>query len=359
NFVNLSGLAQSIYYRRIQAADVLGNLSPRSTGTMFQYDFSGFTVSVPNGNNLNANSANNVSISLYDTSNNLLSGYNGTVAWSITGVTTPPNPPYNTFTIPATSGLMSNPSGIYTFANGLNITYPGQYQLTVYDVNNPAISGSVIVTVYGVLPSSLSGSISVTPQYSAGPFTVNLATNIDANYTLTGPFTTMNGTLNTTASLPTAFNTVVNGSYTLNVAYTTGFYVYTASTNVILDTVPPTVTVVSPSSGSTLSGSMVTFTWTGSEFGTPSFSGYNITVTDGTTVVQQTGYAAQSMTLTLPNDGVRTITVTAIDQAGNTTTAASTFTVDTTAPSITNPYPSQNTLSVTPFNFGWTNVDSG
>ena len=65
------------------------------------------------------------------------------------------------------------------------------------------------------------------------------------------------------------------------------------------------------------------------------------------------------MTLTLPNDGVRTITVTAIDQAGNTTTAASTFTVDTTAPSITNPYPSQNTLSVTPFNFGWTHVDVG
>ncbi len=126
----------------------------------------------------------------------------------------------------------------------------------------------------------------------------------------------------------------------------------------ILDTTAPTVQVVSPTSGSTLSGSIVNFTWTGSEFGTPSFSGYNITVTDGTTVVQQTGYGAQSMTLTL-TDGVRTITVTAIDQAGNTATAASTFTVDTTIPTITNPYPSQNTIGTTPFNFTWTHVDVG
>jgi len=176
---------------------------------MFQYDFSGFVVSVPNANNLNANITNNVSISLYDMSSNLLTGYNGTVAWTITGVTTPSNPLYNTFTIPTTSGLVASTNGVYTFTGGLNITYPGEYQLTVYDVNNPAISGSINVIVYGVLPSTLSGSIVATPQYSNGSFTVDLSTNIEANYTLTGPFTTMNGTLNTTASLPTAFNTVV------------------------------------------------------------------------------------------------------------------------------------------------------
>lgn len=64
------------------------------------------------------------------------------------------------------------------------------------------------------------------------------------------------------------------------------------------------------------------------------------------------------MTLTL-FDGVHTITITAIDQAGNLTTTTSSFTVDTTPPTITNPYPSQNTIGATPFNFGWTNVDSG
>ena len=115
---------------------------------------------------------------------------------------------------------------------------------------------------------------------------------------------------------------------------------------------------MSPTSGSTISGSIVNISWTGSEFGTPSFSGYNITVTDGTTTIQQTGYGSQSMTLTL-TDAVRTVTVTAIDNAGNSTAAASTFTVDTTAPSITNPYPSQNTIGTTPFNFTWNHVDTG
>lgn len=64
------------------------------------------------------------------------------------------------------------------------------------------------------------------------------------------------------------------------------------------------------------------------------------------------------MTLTLA-DGVRTVTITAIDQAGNSTTTTSTFTVDTTAPTIANPYPSQTMISTTPFNFSWTHVDVG
>lgn len=195
---NLSGLAQTIYYRRVQAVDLLGNTSIRSTGTMFQYAFSGFVISVPNNTGLSANVANTISLSLYDTGNNVLTGYNGTVAWSITGINTPPNPPYNTFTIPTTGNLVASTSGVYTFTNGLNITYPGQYQLTVYDINNPSVSGSIVVTVYGVAPSALSGSISVTPTYTSGVFTVNLATNVGSAFTLSGPFATISGTINTT-----------------------------------------------------------------------------------------------------------------------------------------------------------------
>lgn len=288
NFVNLSGLAQTIYYRRVQAVDSLGNTSSRSTGTMFQYAFSGFVLSVANNTGLSVNQVNTVSLSLYDVSNNLLTGYQGTVAWSITGINTPPNPPYTGFTIPATSGLVANTNGIYTFASGLTITYPGIYQLTVYDVNNPSISGSIQVTVIGVVPSVLSGSISIIPQYTNGAFTINLATNTSASYVLSGPFAPVNGAINTTVSIPTTFNTTNQGSYPVSVTYATGFYVYTASTTVILDTTAPSVQLTSPVSGSTVSGSIVTIAWTGSEFGTPSFSGYNITVSDGISPIQQT-----------------------------------------------------------------------
>lgn len=262
NFVDLSGLAQTIYYRRVQAIDNLGNTSARSTSTMFQYAFSGFVLSVANNTGLSVNQINTVSLSLYDISNNLLTGYQGTVAWSITGINTPPNPPYTGFTIPATSGLVANTNGVYTFTSGLTITYPGIYQLTVYDINNPSISGSIQVTVIGVLPSALSGSIGVVPAYTNGAFTINLATNTSATYTLSGPFAPTNGSINTTASLPTTFNTSTQGNYPVSVTYTTGYYIYTASTTVILDTTAPTVQVVSPSSGSTVSGAIVTITWT-------------------------------------------------------------------------------------------------
>ena len=184
--------------------------------------------------------------------------------------------------------MLASSSGIYTFTSGLTITYPGIYQLTVYDVNNPSISGSIQVTVIGVVPSVLSGSISVVPQYTNGAFTVNLTTNTNATYVLSGPFAPVNGAINTTASIPTAFNTSTQGSYPVNVTYATGFYVYTASTTVILDTTTPSVQVTSPASSSTVSGSIVTIAWTGSEFGTPSFSGYNITVSDGISPIQQT-----------------------------------------------------------------------
>lgn len=356
--VNVNGLQPTTYYRRVQAVDSLGNTSTRSTGTMFHYAFSGFVISVANNTGLVTNQSNTVSVSIYDIANTLLTGYNGTIAWSISGINTPPNPPYNTFTIPTTGTLVASSSGIYTFANALNITYPGLYQLTVYDVNDPSISGSILLTVYGVAANMLSGSISVTPQYTTGPFTVNLTSSTDANYVLTGPFATLNGTLNTTASIPTSFNTNVQGSYPVSVSYSTGFYIYSVSTNVVLDTTAPSVQILSPTSGATISGSIVNIMWTGSEFGTPSFSGYNVTVTNGITPIQQNSYQSQSMTLTL-TDGVRTVTVVAIDHAGNNTSTSSTFTIDTIAPTIASPYPSQTVVGTTPFNFGWTNIDNG
>lgn len=133
---------------------------------------------------------------------------------------------------------------------------------------------------------------------------------------------------------------------------------YTSSVSVIYDTIAPTITNITPTTGSTVTGSTVTLAWSGSEFGSASFSGYDILLTDGTNSYTFLGYNTQNIQANV-TDGNRVLYITGTDQAGNIATGSSSFSVDNTAPTIDSVSGSQQVFTTLPFSLGWNVTDTG
>ncbi len=120
-----------------------------------------------------------------------------------------------------------------------------------------------------------------------------------------------------------------------------------------VDTTPPTLSITSPANNSYTNQSSVTITWTGSD----SLSGiayYNISRDGGSWENLST---TTSKTYTL-SDGSHTVTVIAVDNAGNTKVSSITFTVDTTPPTLSITSPANNSYTNQPhIGVTWTGSD--
>ena len=77
-------------------------------------------------------------VTAYDPYGNVATGYRGTVHFISTdhGAVLPPN---YTFT--------AGDAGIHTFGNGVTMRTVGQQTITVFDISNPSITGSIVVYV--------------------------------------------------------------------------------------------------------------------------------------------------------------------------------------------------------------------
>lgn len=105
-----------------------------------------------------------------------------------------------------------------------------------------------------------------------------------------------------------------------------------ASSAFNIDTVPPTIAILHPVPGSTHGSSAVEYTVQYSDDQALDLTSLKILV-DGTLQVVTPGASTASGTVTLA-DGNHTLTASIKDKTGNQATASSTFSVDTTAPSI-------------------------
>ena len=130
-----------------------------------------------------------------------------------------------------------------------------------------------------------------------------------------------------------------------------------ASVDVLVDTTPPIVEMLSPAPGTYLTVGEITATWTATD-ATSGVDHFEVTL-DGTFRVNLPA-TTSTFTYTGLADGAHTIAVTAFDVAGHWKTASALVTIDTTAPSVTPLSPAAHSLLNTPSaTVTWTAGDSG
>lgn len=353
------------YYRQVQAVDNLWQTSGRVTTGSFHYGFDAFDITISN-TSFNTNDAQSVTITAYDIYGNIITGYNNEVIFTITGVSpTNPNAPYSDFTLPEDYQFTTADNGTVNFNNKLIITYPGIYQLTVQDtISWTQLGTTTQFTVSGEAPDMFSGTLEVEPVATSGAITIDFdASSYPYNYQLWGwaispqSATNNNGSITITEDLTTLPNT--DGSYDIVLIIDDGgFYTYTLTSTVILDTVAPVITIQNPTANSYNNINQPYLERSTTEIGA-GMSGY-IVVMSGESLV----YTAHNQTNsgyrqgTPLVDGERTMTVYGYDNAANIWTASVSFIIDNTAPIIVSGSPDQ-VITQNPITFSWNVVETG
>ena len=128
------------------------------------------------------------------------------------------------------------------------------------------------------------------------------------------------------------------------------------NTRFMVDFIPPTISISSPTNHSICSVNAVTVTWNGSDEGS-GIDHYEASVDNGAPVSQGT---ATSMTLTGLMDGSHNINIMAFDRSGKVRVAYVNVTIDTVAPMLTVTAPTEGGLYFIPdTNVTWTCMELG
>ncbi|WP_338280958.1 adventurous gliding motility protein AgmC [Corallococcus caeni] len=248
----------------------------------------------------------------------------------------PGNLANGTYTVTAvsTNGTTNSTTATSTFT--VNVPAP------TVAISTPA-NGSTVNTPNVTVTGSSTNATTVTLTFQGtnyGPITVNGAGNW--NYALPGP--------------------LADGTYTVTAVSTNsaGTNSSTATSTFTVDQTPPTVAISTPADGSTINTPNVTVTGTsaGASFVTLTFDGASY----GPINVDSSGNWSYALPGPLA-EATYTVTATATDAAGNTSTPdSSTFTVDLTAPTVAISSPADgavigtDTVTVTGTSTGATSV---
>jgi len=335
--VTTSGLAQGSHTIVATAKDNAGNTASKtstftvdtiSPSVLISSPTSGSTISttspVITGTSSDAGSGvKSVTVTL----DGVLQTVTGTTSWSV-----------------ATSGLAQGSHTIVATAkDNAGNTAPVASTFTVN-----AITPTVSIT------SPASGStISSTSPTITGTASDNVAV-ASVTVTLDGISKTVTGT--TSWSAPTS--SLAQGSHTI-VATAKNNAGNTASktSTFTVDTAPPSVSISSPTTGSIISSTSPVITGTSSD---PGSGIWSVTVTLDSISKTVTGTTSWSVTTSGLAQGSHTIVATAKDNAGNTASKTSTFTVDTISPSVLISSPtSGSTISTTSPVITGTSSDAG
>ncbi|WP_223636389.1 Ig-like domain-containing protein [Corallococcus sp. EGB] len=316
---------------------------------------------------------------------------NSTTATSTFTVAVPA--PTVAITTPANGSTTANPNvtvtGTAANATSVTVTFQGTNYgpITVTGGNwSQALPGPLANGTYSVAAVSTNGTTNSTTASST--FTVNVpaptvAISTPANGSMTNnPNVTVTGTSANATTVTVTFQgtnygpiTVTggtwsqvlpgplpDGTYTVTAVSTnaSGTNSSPATTTFTVDRTPPTVAISTPVDGAVLNTPNVTVTGTsvGASFVTLTFDGASY----GPISVDASGHWSFPLPGPLP-EGSYTVSATATDAAGNTSTpATSTFTVDLTAPTVAISSPANgstigtNTVTVTGTSQGATSV---
>jgi len=279
-------------------------------------------------------------------------------------ITTPAtNPFYTTLGTAALAGTASDASGItqvqYRVNGGALTAATGTTSWSVASVTLPATTNAIDVIATDGAGNTTMVSTTVIKDTSVP--SISISTNGGANFATNttplalagiasdnfvvasvqwqnngGAFNAAAGTTSWTASIP-----LVAGSNAIVVRATDGAgATATASITVTLDQTPPTVTITGPTAAPTLSttASTATISGTYSDAGGGSVTSVNWSTTGAVAPASgATTLSAGTFTSTAAINlaaGAQTITVTATDSAGNTSTDSIVITRDNTAPTI-------------------------
>jgi hypothetical protein len=212
-----------------------------------------------------------------------------------------------------------------------------------------------IVTIASPSSGSMIASSSVTVTWrgsDSGSGIANYLVNLDG-----GSWTTLSST---TSSY--TFSGLAQGTHAVTVrAVDKAGNTKDASVSFVVDTVAPSITITSPTSGSTVASSKPTIAWTDSD---ASGIAYFQLMRDGGAWVQLASSTTSYTLVDALAQGSHTVTVRAVDNAGNYKDATVTFNVgnagDITPPSVSITSPVKGaSFTTTSVTVKWTGSDSG
>ena len=260
----------------------------------------------------------------------------------------------------------------YTTQNALA---DGQHTMTVRAVDNAGNykDATVVFTVSTYVADTTPPSLTITSP-------ANGATIADKHATITWSASDASGIayydimrdggnwvqLPSSQTSYTTVDALAQGSHTVTVRAVDGVGNYRDVTTVFTvgtaaDTTPPSLTITSPANGATIADKHATITWSASD---ASGIAYYQIVRDGGAWVQLPSGQTSYTTVNELADGTHTVTVRAVDNAGNYKDVTTVFTVsttaaDTTPPSLTIISPTYGaTVTATHPTISWTASDA-
>lgn len=225
----------------------------------------------------------------------------------------------------------------YFTASGIKLM-EGRNIITVTAVDGAGNTGAATVIVTYMTKNS-----AITIQYPFDGSIVNypllgiwgtVADNV-TNVTVNGiPAKVFSNTFSATLTLIEGLNTITVSAYDMAGGMVTKSITVTYQ---YIDTTAPVISITSPSNGSTLANKTITVTGTVDDnTATVSVSGINASVSNNT-------FTASNISLT---EGANTISATAADPAGNTSSSSITVYLDTVAPTVLSTTPLSNAADV-------------
>jgi len=285
---------------------------------------------------------------------------------AITGTSTDTNLNYTNISIyQGTTLISSTTNSSAAWSTSLSVGADGTYNITATAYDKAGNSNST--TVQNITVDTANPSISINSPASSSflksrTISINLtASDTNLDYTNISAVNSTGAVVNSTTNSSSGTYTVqltvpVDGTYNITATAhdKAGNYNSSTTSNVVVDTVVPSVSIQSPTSGAYNSTSVdLNYTATDSRSGVANCS---YKVDSGSVVPEPT---CQNVTLSGLSQGNHAVTVYSTDNAGNTNSTSVLFSVDSLPPSVSIQSPTSGYHNTSSIDLNYTATDSG